>query len=93
MTDPDASWHEPASRRNPLGLFRCAWQWLYRQIAGMLGRAVMSVLFFGVLTPAAIVMRWARKDLLRLRLDPEAPSYWIPRPSGGDRQTSMTSQF
>jgi hypothetical protein len=53
----------------------------------------MGVLFFGVLTPAAIVMRWARKDLLRLRLDPETPSYWIPRPSEGDRQTSMTSQF
>jgi hypothetical protein len=53
----------------------------------------MGILFFAVLTPAAVVMRWAGKDLLRLRFEPETPSYWILRPSGGDRQTSMTRQF
>jgi hypothetical protein len=53
----------------------------------------MGVLFFLVLTPVAILMRWADRDVLRLRFDPATASYWIIRPSGGDRQTSMTSQF
>jgi hypothetical protein len=49
----------------------------------------MGVLFFGVLTPVVIVMRWAGTDLLRLRIDPSASSYWIRR----SRQTSMTRQL
>jgi hypothetical protein len=93
LTDLDASWHELASHGSPLGWFSRAWQWLYRQLSGMLGSATMGILFFGVLTPAAVMMRWAGKDVLRLRFDPETPSYWIIRPSGGYRQTSMTSQF
>jgi hypothetical protein len=93
LTDLDVSWRELASHRNPLGWFGGAWQWLYRQLSEMLGSAIMGILFFAVLTPAAVVMRWAGKDLLRLRFEPETPSYWILRPSGGDRQTSMTSQF
>jgi hypothetical protein len=53
----------------------------------------MGVLFYGVLTPVAIIMRWAGKDVLRLRLEPTKSSYWLPRPSEGKPQTSMKSQF
>jgi len=53
----------------------------------------MAVLSFGLLTPVAIIIRWAGGDLLRLRIDPSTSSYWIRRASSGDRQTSMTSQF
>jgi hypothetical protein len=53
----------------------------------------MAVLFFGLLTPVAIITRWAGRDLLRLRIDPSTSSYWIRRASSGDRQTLMTSQF
>lgn len=93
LTSPNSSGHGPANRRNPLGPFSRAWQWLSLRLSRILGRVVMGVLFFGVLTPAAIMMRWAGKDVLRLRFDPETASYWIPRPSGPDRQTSMTRQF
>ena len=76
MTDLDASWRELASRRNPLGWFG-AWQWLYRQLSEMLGSAIMGILFFAVLTPAAVVMRWAGKDLLRLRFEPETGGFAV----------------
>jgi hypothetical protein len=53
----------------------------------------MGVLFYGVLTPAAMIMRWAGKDVLRLRLEPTESSYWLLRPSDQRPQTSMKSQF
>ena len=48
---------------------------------------------FVVLTPIAIIMRQVGRDPLKLRFDPEKPSYWLDRMSVGERQTSMTDQF
>jgi len=53
----------------------------------------MAVSFFGVLTPAALILRWAGSDLLRLRIETAISSYWIGRTSNDDQQTSMTRQF
>jgi hypothetical protein len=63
-----------------------------RPIARLLVRFAFGVLFFGVVTPVAIVMRLCGRDALRLRFDRAAPSYWIARPAGG-RRTSMAGQF
>ena len=73
--------------------FNQAWRWLSLQLSRIVNPVVMGVVFFAVLTPVAILMRWAGKDLLRLRLDPAQESYWLARPSGGERTTSMTNQF
>lgn len=60
----------------------------------VLGRVAIAVLFFGVLTPLALVMRVWGRDPLRRRLDPDAPSYWLARDSRPDhRQTAMLRQF
>jgi len=40
----------------------------------------LAVLFFGVITPAGIVMRLLRYDPLARRFDPGARSYWLSRP-------------
>jgi hypothetical protein len=56
------------------------------------GPLLMGVLFFCVVTPAALFMRLAGHDRLRLRLDRTMPSYWIARPAAG-RRTAMTRQF
>jgi hypothetical protein len=53
----------------------------------------MGILFFGVLTPVGIIMRIAGKDPLRLRFEPDRPSYWLARSSVAEQQTSMTEQF
>ena len=43
--------------------------------------------------PIAIIMREVGRDPLKLRFDPEKPSYGLDRMSVGERQTSMTDQF
>lgn len=54
---------------------------------------VLGVLFYGVLTPVGAVIRLTGKDPLRLKLDPDADSYWIPRKPPGPPPDSMTNQF
>ncbi len=44
---------------------------------------IMGLLFYGVMTPYAYILRWLGKDLLRLRFDPSAESYWIDRKTAG----------
>ena len=69
-----------------------------RRLASRLSRpltpAVMAVIFFGIVSPVGLVMRMCRRDFLRLRFDPEAQSYWLPRSArSGNRDASMTRQF
>lgn len=49
----------------------------------LLGRVVapvvMAVVYFGTVTPTGLVMRLLGKDLLRLKRDPDAESYWVVR--------------
>src|SRR5437773_6466850 len=48
---------------------------LHRVVAPLL----MGIVFFGVVLPTGLVMRLRGKDLLRLKIDPRAASYWIVR--------------
>ncbi len=52
-----------------------------------------SLLFFGVFTPFALIVRMAGKDLLRLRRDPGIASYWLERRPPGPTPESMVDQF
>jgi len=54
---------------------------------------VLGLLFFVTITPIGLVMRAFGKDFLRLRLDREAPSYWISREPPGPPPESMKNQF
>ena len=70
---------------------------LWIKLGILLGKVVspiaLGVLFYGVLTPIGIVIRLAGKDPLRLKFDPAASSYWIPREPPGPPPGSMTNQF
>ena len=59
----------------------------------IVGPAVTSLMFFLVFTPFALILRMAGKDLLRLRRDPAAASYWIERDPPGPKPESMVEQF
>jgi hypothetical protein len=69
---------------------------LWFQFGLLLGRltnpVVMGVLFFAVLTPIGLVLRLCGHDLLRLRHDGSAESYWIHRDAGSSLP-SLTKQF
>jgi hypothetical protein len=57
------------------------------------GPAVLAVAYFLLLTPTAIIMRWRRVDILRLRRDPLEPTYWIERPSRVIDRESLTRPY
>ena len=54
---------------------------------------VISLLFFIAVTPTALIMRVLRKDILRLKLDRNAKSYWINRSETENPMGSMKKQF
>lgn len=54
---------------------------------------IMGLLFFLVITPIGLLMRALGKDMLRLRVDREAQSYWIRRDPPGPSGASMKEQF
>jgi hypothetical protein len=54
---------------------------------------VMAILFFVTILPMALVLRAMGRDLLRLKRDPTAPSYWLPREPPGPRPEDMQHQF
>lgn len=53
----------------------------------------LGFMFFGVVTPTALVRRALRHDPLHLRLDRTADSYWIERRPPGPAPQSLTNQF
>ena len=54
---------------------------------------IMGLLFYLVVTPTGLVMRLSGKDLLRLKFDPKAESYWIKRDPPGPARGSFDNQF
>ena len=54
---------------------------------------VMGLLFFLVITPFALWIRARGKDLLHLRRDPAARSYWIPREPPGPSPETIKNQY
>ena len=54
---------------------------------------VMALLFYGTVLPTGVIMRAMGKDLLRLRRQPDADSYWIVRRPPGPAPETMKDQF
>jgi hypothetical protein len=70
---------------------------LWTRLGLLLGHIVspiaLGLLFYAVLMPVGLLMRWAGKDPLRLRADPTAESYWVTRAPPGPPPDSMENQF
>jgi hypothetical protein len=79
----------------PAGLRPLNYLWFKLGLAlhRLVSPLVLGGIFFGTVTPLALVMRALGKDPLRLRLDPDAPSYWIPREPPGPPPDTMPRQF
>jgi len=48
------------------------------------GHVLMALVFFGIVTPIALVFRLTRRDALERGFDRRAPSYWTPRRAVAD---------
>lgn len=57
------------------------------------GGVLLVLLFYGVVTPAAVVMKLFGKDALRLKPDAAARSYWVIRTPPGPVPGTMNRQF
>ncbi len=54
---------------------------------------VMAAIYYGVLTPVGLVIRISGKDLLNLRRDPAASTYWLVRHDHRPASEAMRDQF
>ena len=54
---------------------------------------LMALIFYGTVLPTGMVARLRGKDLLRLKRQPDADSYWIPRTPPGPAPETMKDQF
>lgn len=69
------------------------WMKLGMLIQRVVSPIILGLLFFVTITPIGLFMRMLGKDFLRLRWDPDADSYWIPREPPGPEPESMKNQF
>ena len=75
-----------------------AWpNWLWTRFGLLLGAIVapivMGIIYFAVFTPMGLIARLVGKDFLRLRRDPSAPTYWLPRQDPQPTPERLRDQF
>lgn len=70
-----------------------AWSKLSLLLNQVFSPLAMGVIFFGIATPMAFMMRLWGKDPLRLGFDPSAKTYWQERSPPGPAPSSMRNQF
>lgn len=66
-----------------LGPVEKAWMRLAEVIGAVMTRVILTVVYIVVMTPTGLFMRLRRRDLLKMKFDPEADSYWIPTEPDG----------
>lgn len=59
-----------------------AWMHLFFPLGWLVSHAVLAVLFFGIATPTALVMRLLKRDPLHRGRDPAAGTYWVEHRTG-----------
>jgi hypothetical protein len=69
------------------------WSKLGLLLGKIVSPIVLGGLFFLVIAPAALIFRWMGHDLLNLRRDPKASSYWLVRDPPGPTPESINDQF
>lgn len=72
-----------------------AWMALGHLLGRIISPIVLGVMFFGLITPVALVQRLSGRDALRLRAhrDPKVASHWIRREPVGPAPESFRRQY
>ncbi|HZT24514.1 MAG TPA: SxtJ family membrane protein [Pseudolabrys sp.] len=68
------------------------WHKLGLALHAVVNPVIMALIFYGAIVPMGVALRLLGRDLLRLKWDRSAKSYWIARRPGPNPQ-SMTKQF
>jgi hypothetical protein len=70
-----------------------AWLKLGLLLNRIVSPVIMLMLFFAVIAPIGFILKLFGKDLLRVRREPSAESYWLPRTETRAASESMRQQF
>lgn len=66
---------------------------IMKAVLSLIKGFILLLLFFILITPIALIIRIFGMDLLRLKSDGAAASYFIERKPSGSTRSSMKSQF
>jgi hypothetical protein len=66
-----------------------AWMALAMVLGLVVSNVILTLFFFLVITPVGLAARCLGKDFLRLKLDRQATTYWLPR----ERKTKTPAQY
>ena len=64
-----------------------------RGVARALAALLLPLLFFGIFTPFALLLRRGRRDAMTRFFEPEAASYWSKRDRGRSASKSRVRQY
>ena len=64
------------------------WMALARLLQVVMTTLILTLMFFVVMTPMGFLLRLSGKDLLDMRRDPDAESYWVPAEPDGPASRS-----
>jgi hypothetical protein len=70
-----------------------AWMKLGELLGRVVSPIVLGLVFYGVFTPVALVMRLAGRDAMHRRWDRDAPTYWVDRDPPGPPDDSFRNMF
>jgi hypothetical protein len=62
-------------------LLYAAWMRLTAPLAWAVSHLVLAIVYYGIITPIALMMRLFGRDKLERRFDAAADSYWIAHPT------------
>jgi hypothetical protein len=80
-------------RTHWLAPYNRAWMKLAEVLHRVVSPVVLGLIFFGLFTPVALVMRACGRDALHRRYEAQLPSYWIRRDPPGPRDDSFRDMF
>jgi hypothetical protein len=80
-------------RPSLLAPFNRLWTKFGLLLFAVVSPVVLAIVYYGCVTPIGWVVRLTGKDLLRLRYEPNAQSYWITREPPGPPPASLKNQF
>ena len=70
-----------------------AWMKLAELLNRVVSPIILGVMFYGLFTPIAWVMRRAGRDAMKRRLEPAARTYWVERDPPGPDPAGLPNQF
>jgi hypothetical protein len=69
------------------------WTRLAVLISKVTNPIMTGLVFYVLFTPLAVILRLMGKDPLRLKVEPAAKTFWIPRDPPGPAPETMRNQF